>query len=388
MRRKKGFWTKDRAFKIAEKFSTKAEFARTESGAYYFLIRNNMLNDACKHMRYENMEIQDSETNIKDVPKVDYNLLSSVLSFVNSEEICFNGEIWKTHPIYMFIEASNLGRVRTKTRTITFEDKSRGDCTRTIKGKIIKQSEHMVGKGYLSHCIRMGGKKIAGNKTHQLIIECFEGVNEENLFVDHINGIRYDNRICNLRYVTPKMNANNEVTKQKTISKRKCSQRFSHYFEKYTAHEDEDFKQFKKNCFISNYGVIFLKSKNAYTFGFPNGDGYLMYGGKRVHRLVAEAFLPNPLKLPLIDHIDGDKKNNKLSNLRWAPRFTNAQNPSTKVGEKPVNQYSLDGTLIKTFNSVTGTGGDGFDFRLVSAVCLGKRKTHGGFVWKFKESEI
>ncbi len=60
-----------------------------------------------------------------------------------------------------------------------------------------------------------------------------------------------------------------------------------------------------------------------------------------VHRLVAEAFIPNPDNLPEIDHIDGDRANNHADNLRWSTRKQNANNPITrkrvavsKIGER------------------------------------------------------
>lgn len=43
-----------------------------------------------------------------------------------------------------------------------------------------------------------------------------------------------------------------------------------------------------------------------------------------VHRLVAEAFLPNPYKLPQVDHINGDRKDNRVDNLRWVTARQNA----------------------------------------------------------------
>ena len=50
----------------------------------------------------------------------------------------------------------------------------------------------------------------------------------------------------------------------------------------------------------------------------------------QVHRIVAEAFIPNPDNHPQVDHIDGNKSNNCVNNLRWVTSSGNCLNPSTR----------------------------------------------------------
>lgn len=85
---------------------------------------------------------------------------------------------------------------------------------------------------------------------------------------------------------------------------------------------------------ISNYGNIRKRNANGYkpVKTRPNAEGYYTVRIKNVllmpqtfylHRLVAVCFIPNPFGYDTVDHIDGDKSNNRIDNLRWVSRGTN-----------------------------------------------------------------
>ena len=121
-----------------------------------------------------------------------------------------------------------------------------------------------------------------------------------------------------------------------------------------------------------------------------------------VHRLVAEAFIPNPNNLPQVNHRDENKHNNSVENLEWcsAKYNTNYGLRGKKAGEniskanrgkpqprlrKEIEQFDMDGNYITTYSSVGEAAKSiGKPSSYISACLIGKTKSCNGFIWRYK----
>ena len=154
---------------------------------------------------------------------------------------------------------------------------------------------------------------------------------------------------------------------------------------------------------ISNKGRVKSLYKGSERILKPalTGSGYLkvqlckngMIKHIRVHRLVANAFIPNPDNLPEINHKDENKKNNCAENLEWMIHRDNVNygtrnERSAKARSKPILQYSKSGEFIREWQGAREVERVlGINSSHIISCCKGKLKSSGGFVWRYKEKD-
>ena len=150
------------------------------------------------------------------------------------------------------------------------------------------------------------------------------------------------------------------------------------------------------------------KDKKGYLYVGLSKDG--VQRKFSIHRLVAIAFIPNPDNLPQVNHKDENKEHNWEDNLEWCTNIYNcnygnhgkniskallggtlSEQTRQRMSETrsiKIVQLSLDGKLVKIWNSLRETDKFGYKHACISECCRGLRKTHKKFRWMYYEEYI
>lgn len=165
-----------------------------------------------------------------------------------------------------------------------------------------------------------------------------------------------------------------------------------------------------EHVLISNFGRYYKKTSGKIGYGSTTNAGYknlsLNIGGVRksmqMHVLVMNTFIGLPPEEDniVINHIDHNKRNNKLLNLEYVTQLENSlkaishgartyKSGSEHHNARKIAQYHKNGILINIYNSlVEAANASGATSANISTVCHGNRKYAMGFIWKFHDERV
>jgi len=339
-------------------------------------------------------------------------------------------EEWLTISNYDNYEVSSFGNVRNKKT-----------------GRILKPSNR---GGY--YVVGLSNKKIKTFQVHRLVAETFIENPENKAHVNHKDKNSLNNNLSNLEWNTPKENNIHksegviQTTNQKLAIWR-VDLKTGDKIEKYSSIDlaskwifeqglSENINSIKSSISCSNRGVYKssfgfkweldkdddlvseiwkeINIENEDTSGyfvsslgrFKNKKGVIMKDYKphhsgyiylrvnikkyALHRLIALSFIENLENKPFVNHIDGNKLNNKVENLEWLTCSENnlhAHKLGLNKGHKrKIIQYNLEMTEIEKFNTIKEANKKlSISLSCIKDVLKGKQNSTKGFIFKYLE---
>lgn len=135
-------------------------------------------------------------------------------------------------------------------------------------------------------------------------------------------------------------------------------------------------RELKCSAGKSGYKMVDARSR-----GKSESKGQLLY----LHRIIAETFIPNPSRFSVVNHIDGNKKNNKVTNLEWCTKEYNhkhawAEGLIDSVKTPVMSERNGVGVWYPYMRNVIEGN---FNPSLVHAAINGRQKTHGKMKWHY-----
>lgn len=330
-------------------------------------------------------------------------------------------EIWATIPGFSRYEASSTGRIRNKTN-----------------GR--NRKTHKRPSGYIVVTLVSDSGKLKNCFVHRLVVSAFRGeLLPSEVPIDHINRLRDDNNLTNLRVATVTENNRNrasglsrqvrkvdqfEIVSGKLVRTHASAtdaaksvgvtyrsiwcalagsrQTSGGFTWRYAPCAEIDGVE-QRSLVVENVNIeVFANG----CVQFPNGrvtrgtlvNGYLrvQIGGRThgIHRLVASAFLGQPpSELHVADHIDSDRTNNGVSNLRWVTKSANTmasfENGAKKAAKRKISEISADGTVVNSWASIKEAAeATGVHAASIGRVSRGELKTTGKRKFQYDDLDV